>query len=56
MPLQPLDEELTGSLTPWIIRAITEVAMFPGANGAFDLRKEDDGTNQAQPSDSTRSR
>ncbi|MCZ4487224.1 DUF5110 domain-containing protein, partial [Bifidobacterium breve] len=51
MPLQPLDEELNGSLNSVDNPRYLEVAVFPGANGAFDL-KEDDGTNQAQPSDS----
>ena len=51
VPLQPLDEELNGSLNSVDNPRYLEVAVFPGANGAFDL-KEDDGTNQAQPSDS----
>lgn len=47
VPLQPLDEA-NGAINSVGNPAHLQVVVFPGADGAFDL-KEDDGTNQAQP-------
>lgn len=47
VPLQPLDET-NGAINSVANPTHLQVVVFPGANGAFEL-KEDDGTNQAQP-------